>query len=275
MAWVAAPLPLPAQAAMRILRDLPYGPDPAQRFDVYAPPRATGAPVIFMVHGGGWSGGDKSAPGVVANKVARWVPRGFIVVSTNYRMLPAADPVAQARDAARSLAMAQRRAASWGGDRGRFILMGHSAGAHLVALLAAAPSLAARTPITPPLGAVAIESGALDVVAVMEARRARLFDRAFGRDRRFWTAASPYHALESAGPPILLVCSTRRGSSCTQAERFIARAIAVGRRASLLRENLSHADADRLLGADTAYTRGVESFLRTLDPSLAQALTAP
>ena len=271
----AAPLVASPQAAMRVIRDVPYGADPAQRFDVYAPAQAIGAPVIFMVHGGGWAFGDKAARGVIRNKVARWVPRGFIVVSANYRMLPGADPLEQARDVARALAMAQQRAATWGGNRARFITMGHSAGAHLVALLAASPALAARTPITPPLGTVSLESGALDVVTIMEARHARLFDRAFGRERDFWIAASPYHVLDATGPPMLIVCSTRRGSSCTQAERFVAKATALGRRAVVLRENLSHADADLLLGADSVYTREVEAFLQTLDSTLVTALAAP
>ena len=63
---------------------------------------------------------------------------GIIFVSVDYRMLPQQDALAQADDVARALAFAQSRARSWGGDPGKFILMGHSAGAHLVALLAAA-----------------------------------------------------------------------------------------------------------------------------------------
>jgi acetyl esterase/lipase len=260
---------------MRVVRDVPYGPDAAQRFDVYAPAQASRAPVIFMVHGGGWAFGDKAASGVIENKVKRWVPRGFIVISTNYRLLPKADPLAQTKDVARALAMAQKQAASWGGDRTKFILMGHSAGAHLVALLASSPSLAANTPVTPWLGAVSLESGALDVVEIMEARHARLFDRAFGRDREYWTSVSPFHVLAAPVPPIALVCSTRRGSSCRQADRFVAKASALGMRALVLKENLSHADADGQLGADIAYTREVEAFLSSLDSTVARALASP
>ena len=267
--------PAPPQTAMRVVRDVPYGPDPAQRFDVYAPVPASGAPVIFMVHGGGWAFGDKAARGVVENKVKRWVPRGFIIVSTNYRLLPKADPLSQAKDVARALAMSQKQAASWGGDRSKFILMGHSAGAHLVALLASSPALADNTPVTPWLGAVSLESGALDVVEIMESRHARLFDSAFGRDREYWKSVSPMYALTAPVPPIALVCSTRRGSSCNQADRFAAKATALGMRAFVLKENLSHADADGQLGADSAYTREVESFLSSLDSTVARALVSP
>ena len=271
----ARPLAASRQPGMRVVRDVPYGPDPAQRFDVYAPTPVSGAPVIFMVHGGGWAFGDKAASGVVENKVKRWVPRGFIVVSTNYRLLPSADPLAQAKDVARALAMSQKQAASWGGDRTKFILIGHSAGAHLVALLASSPALAESTPVTPWLGAVSLESGALDVVEIMEARHARLFDRAFGRDREYWKSVSPMYVLTAPVPPIALVCSTRRGSSCNQADRFAAKASALGMRASVLKENLSHADADSQLGADSAYTREVETFLGSLDSTVARALASP
>ena len=109
----------------------PYGSDKQQRFDVYGPLEAKEAPIIFMVHGGACSLGNKAQGAVVENKVARWVPGGFIVISTNYRLLLTVGPIEQAKDVARALAVAQDKAASWGGDRTKFILMGHSAGAHL------------------------------------------------------------------------------------------------------------------------------------------------
>ena len=49
--------------------DLAYGKDQAQKIDVYAPPGAKSAPIIFMVHGGAWLIGDKSGVGVVQNKI--------------------------------------------------------------------------------------------------------------------------------------------------------------------------------------------------------------
>ena len=141
-------------AGIRVVRDVPYGSDERQRFDVYGPVHVKDAPVIFMVHGGAWSLGDKAARAVVENKVARWVPKGFIFISTNYRLLPQADPIEQARDVARALAVAQDKVASWGGDRGKFILMGHSAGAHLVLLLTTDRSISSDIVATPWLDVV-------------------------------------------------------------------------------------------------------------------------
>ena len=263
-----------APAPMRVVRDVPYGTDPRQRFDVYAPGDAKDAPVIFMVHGGGWAAGDKRARGVVDNKVARWVPRGFVVVSTNYRLLPTAKPLDQARDVARALAEAQRMAATWGADSSKFILMGHSAGGHLVSLLATSPAAREGAVVLPWLGVVSLEGGAIDVVRIMERPHPRLYDRAFGRDPAYWRAASPYDALGAPTAPILFVCSARRGTGCADAERFAAKAAPSGTRVETLREDLTHAEADHLVGKDSAYTAGIEAFLRSLDPAVARRLAS-
>ena len=265
-----APAALPAN--IRLVRDVPYGPDARQRFDAYLPAAARAAPIIVMVHGGAWRFGDKAAQAVVENKVARWVPRGFIVVSANYRLLPKVDPIEQARDVARALAAVQARAASWGGDRARCILMGHSAGAHLVSLLATSPSLSAGLVPSPWLGTISLDSAALDVVEIMEARHARFYSRAFGRDPAYWRAASPYHALTGAARPMLLVCSTRRADSCAQSDRFAARAASCGVRAAVLPEDFSHQEINQRLGGDPRYTAAVEAFMASLDPHVAELL---
>ncbi|WP_158590416.1 alpha/beta hydrolase [Noviherbaspirillum cavernae] len=264
-------------AGVRVVRDVPYGSDPAQRFDVYAAIGVQDAPVIFMVHGGAWMLGDKSARAVVENKVARWVPKGFIVISANYRMLPRAMPVEQARDVGKALATAQKKAATWGGDRTRFILMGHSAGAHLVALLTAWSATCdgndcAGVATAPWLASVLLDSAALDVVQRMEQRHPRLYDRVFGRDPEYWKAASPFHALNGGTVPILAVCSSLRDDPCPQADRFAAKAVSSGMRASVLKQPLSHKDINQHLGQPGDYTNSVEAFLRTVDAAVSDRL---
>lgn len=267
----AEPVALPS--GVRVVHDVPYGGDPAQRFDVYMPPQATlRAPVIFMVHGGGWRRGDKAMRSVVENKVARWVPQGFVLISANYRLLPGTAPIGQAEDVARALAAAQARASEWGADRDKFILMGHSAGAHLIALLAAAPSMAFDRGALPWLGTVSLDSAALNVVAIMQGPHLPLYDAAFGRDPAYWRAASPLQQLRSAGAPFLAVCSTRRQDSCPQARNFVAKATALHMRAQEQGEDLSHRGIDVELGKPNAYTRQLESFMATLDPQVAGLL---
>jgi len=259
-------------AGVHVMRDVPYGSNTHQRMDVYLPQQAAGAPVILMVHGGGWRRGGKAMRTVIENKAARWVPKGFIFISTNYRLLPKAGPLEQAEDVARALAAAQAKAASWGGDPARFILMGHSAGAHLVALLTASPLIAPGLGIKPWLGTIALDSAALDVVQIMEARHFPLYDRAFGTDATYWQSASPYHQLAASAAPLLAVCSTQRSDSCPQADRFVGKATSLGIRGQVLGQNLSHKDINQQLGQSGAYTDAVESFMASLDPSVMRLL---
>lgn len=256
-----------------IHKDVAYGRDPSQTLDVYAPQGPVkGAPVIFMVHGGAWVIGDKASSQVVRHKAARWLPRGLVFISVNYRMLPKADPLEQARDVARALAFAQQQAVAWGGDESRFVLMGHSAGAHLVSLLAANPALAQEQGAKPWLGTVSLDSAAFDVEAIMAARHARLYDRAFGQDPAFWRATSPLHQLTRAQAPLLAVCSSRRNDACPPAQDFADKAKSLGMRVNVLPQDRSHAEINDELGQAGRYTDAVEEFLSSLDERLAQAL---
>jgi arylformamidase len=263
---------LTAQAAVpdgvKVLRDIAYGPGKLQKMDVYLPPQPNAAPVILMVHGGAWRNGDKTNPQVYEDKVERWVPRGFIFVSVNYPMIPESDPVEQADDVARALVAAQKAALGWGGDPDRFILMGHSAGAHLVSLLNADPSRATKLGARPWLGTVSLDSGALDVPAIMEHKHFELYDRAFGNDPALWQAASPIDHLTKAAPPWLGVCSSQRAVSCGGNKLFAAKAKALGLRAETLGQDLNHGDINRQLGRPGAYTDAVEAFMASLDPAV-------
>jgi len=264
----AAELPSPRTlpSGIRILRDVAYGTDAKQRMDIYLPAKADNAPVIFMVHGGAWRTGDKSARNVIKNKGLRWVGKGFIFASVNYRMLPEADPQIQADDVARALAFAQSKAASQGGDPARFILRGHSAGAHLVSLLAANPDRAIKLGAQRWLGTVALDSAAMDIVQIMEKRHFRFYDQAFGKDKTYWQAVSPFHQLAPKGMPLLLVCSsTRPDLPCKQAEQFADKARGLGLRAEVLPQALTHEEINENLGLPGAYTDAVEAFMASLD----------
>ena len=254
-------------------RDLAYGPDPLQQLDVYLPASTKEpAPIIFMVHGGAWKFGNKRAAGVIDNKVGRWVTKGFILVSINYRMLPDANPLEQAEDVARALAYVQQHAADWQGDPARVILMGHSAGAHLVSLITAHPDLATKHGAKPWLGTVSLDSAAFNVVEIMQHRHFKLYDEAFGKDEAFWKSVSPYHVLTKPVPPILAVCSSRRDDSAKQAKQFAAHAKQLGSPVTVLAEDLTHAEINKNLGEPGPYTDAVEAFMRTLDPIVASKL---
>jgi acetyl esterase/lipase len=225
-----------------------------------------------MVHGGGWRRGDKGAQGVVQNKMSRWTSQGFIFISINYRLLPEAAPIEQAHDVARALAAAQGKAEEWGGDPEKFILMGHSAGAHLSTLLAASPELARQAGVRPWLGTVALDSAAFNVVQIMETRHPGLYDQAFGDDPAYWRRASPYYRVTAAMRPLLAVCSTRRDESCQQAHQFDDKAATLKVRVKVLEEDLSHGEINKELGIESSYTDAVESFMGSLDAAVWRTL---
>ena len=143
--------------------------------------------------------------------------------------------------------------------------MVHSAGAHLVALLSASPSLARPQGVRPWLGAVLLDSAVLNTPALMRRRHARFYDRVFGSDPALWRATSPFDVLAPGPPPMLLVCSTkRRDSPCAHARQFAARVETFGGHASVLPEDLSHAQINAELGQPGAYTSAVDAFMASL-----------
>ena len=132
-----------ADAEPKIHHGLAYS-EPAnklQMLDVFAPAEGKNHPVVIYIHGGGWQSGDKAE---VHNKPRALTTRAFVLASINYRLwtppwsksFPGTVTI---KDEARDVAMAIRwihdHAKDYGGDPAALIVMGHSAGAHLAALL--------------------------------------------------------------------------------------------------------------------------------------------
>jgi acetyl esterase/lipase len=123
-----------AAQAQKLTSNIPYA-DPAherQVLDIYTPETAKELPVVFWIHGGGWQTGDKTS---VQLKPRVFTERGFVFVSTNYRLLPDVEMDVLIRDVAKSLGWVHKNIARYGGDPQRIFVMGHSAGAQLAALI--------------------------------------------------------------------------------------------------------------------------------------------
>ncbi|HKT74990.1 MAG TPA: alpha/beta hydrolase [Steroidobacteraceae bacterium] len=113
--------------------DLAYGQDARQRLDVYAPPGAAALPVVIFWYGGSWTHGDKSEYRFVAEALAR---QGLVVAIPDYRLFPGVKYPDFVQDGAHALQWVEQHAREYGGDPNRIVLMGHSAGAHMAAMLA-------------------------------------------------------------------------------------------------------------------------------------------
>jgi len=126
--------PLTELEAQNLKSNIPYA-KPAQErqvLDIYTPDKSRNLPVVFWIHGGGWQTGDKTS---VQIKPRVLTERGFVFVSTNYRLLPHVEMGVLIRDVAKSLGWVHKNIAEHGGDPTRIFVMGHSAGAQLAALL--------------------------------------------------------------------------------------------------------------------------------------------
>ncbi|MBI1830359.1 MAG: alpha/beta hydrolase [Planctomycetes bacterium] len=106
------------------------------RLDLFAPKDQKNCPVIVLVHGGAWLVGDNRCCGLYTSVGEYLASQGFVVVMPNYRLSPAVKHPEHVRDVARAFAWTQRHVGEFGGRGDRISLVGHSAGGHLVALLA-------------------------------------------------------------------------------------------------------------------------------------------
>ena len=146
--------------------------------------------------------------------------------------------------------------------------MGHSAGAHLVGLLAASPAISRKYGVKPWRASVLLDGGAIDTEATMQGRNLPLFEAAFGKDPAYWRAASPLAQLSAKTAPVLAVCASGRRDSCPANRLFLDKAARFGTRTQLLAKPMSHMEINRDLGEDNDYTREVETFLRSVGVSL-------
>ncbi len=128
-----------ANGAYRREADVRYAPGERSTLDVYRPAegRAPVRGLVVFVHGGRWSSGDKSEYRFLAAGLAA---AGFVVLVPNYRLYPAVKMAEAASDVASAVAFAERNASRYGADPAALVLMGHSAGAQLAALVAYDPS---------------------------------------------------------------------------------------------------------------------------------------
>ncbi|HXF44706.1 MAG TPA: alpha/beta hydrolase [Burkholderiaceae bacterium] len=142
------------------LLDLPYGETPAERLDLF-PTGAARAPLLVFVHGGYWRSLDKSDFSWIAPP---FVAHGVAVALPNYGLAPAVAIEDIVRQTLAMLAWLYRRAEDFGVDRNRIFVAGHSAGAHLAAMMAAAlwPQYAPDLPARLVRGALLV-SGVFDL----------------------------------------------------------------------------------------------------------------
>jgi len=174
-------------------RNVPYGADPAQMLDLYHPAAPGPARLVVFVHGGGWVGGQKGAGRRIAPPL---VAAGYAVASIGYRLYPLATPAGEVADAADAIAYLLRNAQRFSIDPSGFALLGHSSGAHMVALLGTDANYLRNARVDPAkLRAVITLVGVFDVKANLTHYPKERESQIFGADPAAWARLSPVDLL--------------------------------------------------------------------------------
>jgi acetyl esterase/lipase len=176
-------------------------PDGKDRLDIYIPSGAANAPVIFSVHGGALSGGDRTEDTFVGQ---RFAAAGYLTVVTSYRLSPDVSHPAHIQDVATAFAWVKRNIQKHGGDPNRIIAIGHSAGAYLVMLLATDSRYLAAHKLSPAdiKGLVPVSGFFwVDKPGVAPDRPKDVW----GTDEKVWIDASPTRYLRADLPPVFLI----------------------------------------------------------------------
>ncbi len=244
--------------------EAPPGVDPNHlSLDVYAPEGAGNLPVMIYIHGGGWRTGDKRS---IHGKPVYFTGRGFVFVSLNYRLVPAVDILTQLQDSADAVGWVKRNIATYGGDPARLHLIGHSAGAHHVAILATNERFLqkAGAALADLRSVVELDTQALDVPELMRASSNALYLQAFGKDPEVWKQVSPRdHVAAGKGiPPFFLVVADGRGPKLAQAAAFQEALQAAGVRCEFVEApQHDHGSVNRALGdPQDEVTQAMEAF---------------
>jgi arylformamidase len=255
-----------AAAAQRADRaqSIAYGSDRLQTLD-YWPGASADAPLVVFVHGGGWSRGDKRMMRR-SDKLRRWQAHGYAVASLNYRLVPAATVEQQAEDVAAAVALLKAHYAPR-----RIALVGHSAGAHLVALVGTDPAYlrGAGLSFADIAGVVPLDGAAYDVPAQLEEGAPIMRDTyrgAFGTDPARQARLSPTVQAPTPNAAPFLILHVDRDDGKRQSEALAAALREAGTAADVRafagRGLRGHMEINRRLG-DPAYpaTAAVDAFL--------------
>lgn len=220
--------------AQNVKSNIPYA-EPAlerQVLDVYAPKDAKNLPVVFWIHGGGWQAGDKTS---VQGKPQAFVDKGFVFVSTNYRLLPNVEMATIFHDVAKSLGWVHKHIAEYGGDPNRIFVMGHSAGAQLAALMCTDDRYlkAEGVPFEVLKGCVPVDGDTYDVPAIIETAETRRRvhgqpQAKFGHREKFGNDPAKHkdfsavtHVAKGKGiPPFLILYVADHPDNSAQAQRL-------------------------------------------------------
>lgn len=181
-------------------KEIAYGDIPRQRLDVYRPRSASGAPVVVFIHGGRWRQGSRTDYYLLANTLTR---RGIVVVVPDIRLFPEARFPGWVEDAAAAVKWTRDNIGRFGGDSGQIFVVGHSAGAHIITLLALDEHYLADAPPRP--DSAGIVTGFVSIAGPVDTVWNDPDVQEVMGSREGWPASYPRTFVKGTAAPILFL----------------------------------------------------------------------
>ena len=187
-------------------KDIPFGHTGSLKLDVYKPKtKSEKKDILVFIHGGNWSNGSKKLYRFFGRGMAR---KGILTVVIDFRQYPSATYSGMAMDAAEAVAWIRQHAAEYGGDPEKIFVAGHSAGAHLAALISTDNSYFDSLEIKSPVkGCILIDPFGLDMYTYLKKEEPYKYDvyrTVFTKDSVQWKRGSPVNHLHPGMPPFML-----------------------------------------------------------------------
>lgn len=257
-------------AEITCIKDIPYQTSPhhfqsRQLLDVYynKDTANTKKPVILWIHGGAWKFGDK-ANGIEL-KAKAFVNAHYILVAINYRLHPEVNWIKQVQDIATATKWVTNNIGKYGGDPTRICLMGHSAGAHLAAMVAFDSSYLTEAKTNPSIikSVVLLDGAAYDIPKLISKSSEigqKIYTNIFSSEASTQVAASPINHIKTT-PPTLLIPVEGRLISVDQSNNMAKKLKENGGTSSIFpAKDRTHMSLNKLFGSPN-------------DPATAQTLT--
>jgi arylformamidase len=210
----------------KVHRGIPYAEPKNERqmLDVYAPAKGKDLPVVVWIHGGGWRRGDKAD---VHNKPQAFTDKGLVLVSINYRFVPSVTVNQIAGDVAKAIRWTHDHARDHGGDPKAIVVMGHSAGAQLAALVCTDERYlkAEGLSLSTIKGCVPVDGDTYDVplqIKTVEEKRAKSYRMTFGDEASQKELSAVTHVAKGRKiPPFLILHVAEHPETKAQSERLV------------------------------------------------------
>ncbi len=203
----------------------------AHKLDVYLPAKKDKPlPVLVHLHGGGWRAGDKER---MKDTGLFYASQGVLFITPNYRLSPKFQHPAHVEDCAAALAWAFQHAAEFSGDKTKIFLSGHSAGAHLAALVGTDATCLQKygLKISDLAGVIPVDTASFDLTSADNENLVKnMVKAAFGEDPQVLKAASPLLQVfeKKSYPSFLIFNTTNRAAASAGGRKFADKLKGVG-----------------------------------------------